>query len=102
MEKKSDKKVAVPKSAPRTNVQDRAPWIHWIAPALHDKLTTVASAAAAASAHPAEPDTLGASLNVNSGSIPRARSSRLLQRCKSLWKLSPSQIDLNAAAIAVE
>ena len=99
MEKKSDKKVAVPKSAPRTNVQDRAPWIHWIAPALHDKLTTVASAA---SAHPAEPDTLGAALNINSGSIPRARSSRLLQRCKSLWKLTPSQIDLNAAAIAVE
>ena len=102
MEKKSDKKIAVPQSGPHPTGQTRTPWMDWVAPALHDQFVATASAAAT-SAHPAELHTRDATLDAYpAAAIPRARSSRLMQRCKSLWKLSPSQMDLKAADMAVE
>lgn len=89
MEKRSDKKVAVPKVDPHSSGQDRTPWMNWVAPALQDKF--------AASHNLVEPNMRDTSLNVTSESIPRTKSSRLIQRCKSLWKLTPSQMDLAAA-----
>ncbi|EPS97108.1 hypothetical protein FOMPIDRAFT_1129123, partial [Fomitopsis schrenkii] len=96
MEKKSDKKVAVPKGGPHPSGQDHTPWIDWVAPALHDRF----AAASAASDHTqaVEPVVQDTSSKATPGSIRRTKSSRLMQRCKSLWKLTPSQMDLNAAA----
>ncbi|KZT71168.1 kinase-like protein [Daedalea quercina L-15889] len=90
-EKKTDKRIAMPKGAPYLPGEDPTPWMDWIAPTLRDKL-----AAHSAMARSTELHAQGESLCVASPSIPRSRSSRLLQRCKSVLKLSASQRSLNA------
>ncbi|KAH9918085.1 kinase-like domain-containing protein [Fomitopsis serialis] len=81
-QKKADKKLAIPEGASYAPGEDPAPWMDWIAPTLRDKF------AARSTVNSPETTTQEGSLSVAASSMTRSRSSRLMQRCKSMWKLS--------------
>ncbi|TFY62027.1 hypothetical protein EVJ58_g4120 [Rhodofomes roseus] len=83
--KKADKKITIPEGTLYPPGEDPAPWMDWMTAAFRDKLVSKQTQA--------QQD---GSLGVAAPTMPRSRSFGLIQRCRSLWKLSASQRSLNA------